>query len=131
VEGHYPAFRTVSKQWIVLVRSRFFRTPVEQFVQCTSKSCVQGDLACILTGLLLIPLSFDWLAALHLDLLQTNVFIAVYLTAAVFLATCFNYCSRGLPTAIFPGIAPSRMFTTNSLCLRLIICPIYKRRLFL
>jgi hypothetical protein len=39
------------------------------------------------------------------------------------LATCFNYCSRGLPIAFFPNIAPSKMFTTNSLFL--IICSIH------
>jgi hypothetical protein len=46
----------------------------------------------------------------------------------VFLATFFKYCSRGLPTASFPDIAPSRMFTINSLCL--IVCPIHEWRLF-
>ena len=50
---------------------------------------------------LLIPQSFDWLAAFHLDLLQAILFIAVYPSAAVFLANCFNYRSRGLPTALF------------------------------
>ena len=44
------------------------------------------------------------------------------------LATCFKYCSRGLPTVFFPDIAPSRVFTTNWLCL--IVCPIHERRLF-
>jgi hypothetical protein len=62
---------------------------------------------------LLILQSFDWLAAFHLNVLQTILFIAVYLSAPVFLATCFKYCSRGQPTAFFPDIAPSRMFTTN------------------
>ena len=33
------------------------------------------------------------------------------------------------PLPFFPNIAPSRMFTTNSLCL--IVCPIHKWRLFL
>jgi hypothetical protein len=42
----------------------------------------------------------------------------------VFLATC----SRGLPTAFFPDISPSRMFTTNSLCLT--VCLIHQWRLF-
>jgi len=46
----------------------------------------------------------------------------------VFLATCFKYCSRGLPTAFLPDIAPSRMFTAN--WLRLIVCPIHEWRLF-
>jgi hypothetical protein len=41
---------------------------------------------------------------------------------------CFKYCSRGLPKEIFLDIAPSRMFSTNSLCL--IICPIHEWRLF-
>jgi len=45
-----------------------------------------------------------------------------------FLATYFKYCSRGLPTAFFPDVAPSRMFTTNSLCL--IVCPIHEWHLF-
>ena len=44
------------------------------------------------------------------------------------MTTCFKYCSRGLPTAFFPDVAPSRMFTTNSLCL--IVCPIHEWRLF-
>jgi len=51
--------------------------------------------------LLLIPQFFDWLAAFHLDLLQAILSIAVYLSAALFLATCFKYCSPGLPTAFF------------------------------
>jgi len=45
----------------------------------------------------------------------------------MFLATCFKYCSRGLPMTFFPDIAPSKMLTTNSLCL--IICPINEWRL--
>jgi len=60
-----------------------------------------------LEALSLILQSFDWLATFHLELLQA--------AAPVFLATCFKCCSRGLPTAFFPGIAPSRMFTKNSL----------------
>jgi hypothetical protein len=75
--------------------------------------------------LLLMLQSFDWLAAFRLDLLQAILFITVQLSDAVFLATCFRYRSRGLPTAFFP---PSRMFTTNSLCP--IICPIDKWGLF-
>ena len=47
----------------------------------------------------------------------------------MFLSTCFKYCSPGLPMAFFPDIAPSRMFTTNSLCLT--VCPIHEWRLFL
>ena len=79
--------------------------------------------------LLPIPQSFDWLAAFHLESLQAILFIAVYLSSHVFLATCFKYCSRGLPTAFFfPNIAPSRLFTTNSLCL--IVCPIHQWRQF-
>jgi hypothetical protein len=35
-----------------------------------------------------------------------------------------KYRSRGLPTAFFPDVAPSRMFTTNSLCL--IVYPIHE-----
>ena len=42
--------------------------------------------------------------------------------------TCFKYCGRGLPTAFFPNIAPSRMFTANSLCLT--VCPIHEWGLF-
>jgi hypothetical protein len=67
--------------------------------------------------LLLIFQYFDWLTAFHLELLQAILFIAVKLSAPVFLATCF-----------FPDIAPSKMFSTNSLCL--IIWPIHKWRLF-
>jgi len=78
--------------------------------------------------LLLILQSFDWLAAFHLELLQAIFFIAVSLSAAVFLATCYKYCSRGLPTAFFPDNAPWRMFTTHSL--RLIVCPVHEWRTF-
>jgi hypothetical protein len=39
-----------------------------------------------------------------------------------------KYCSRDLPTAPFPDIAPSRMFTAISLCL--IIRPTHKWHLF-
>jgi hypothetical protein len=38
--------------------------------------------------------SFDWLAAVHLELLQAILFIAVLQSALVFLATFFKYCSR-------------------------------------
>ena len=44
------------------------------------------------------------------------------------LATCVKYRSRGLPISFFPDIAPSRMFTTNSLCLT--VCPIHEWGLF-
>jgi hypothetical protein len=64
--------------------------------------------------LLLIFQSFDWLAAFYLELLQAIIFIAVQLSAPVFLATCFKYFIRDLPTAFFQDIAPSRMFTTKS-----------------
>jgi len=40
----------------------------------------------------------------------------------------FEYFSRGFPTSFFPDIAPSRMFTTNLLCL--ILCPLHEWRLF-
>ena len=40
-----------------------------------------------------------------------------------------KYCSRGLPTAFFPAVASSWMFTTDSLCL--IVCPIHERFVFL
>jgi hypothetical protein len=54
--------------------------------------------------LLLLNLqSFDWLAAFYLDLLQAILFIAVYLSAPVYLAACFKYCSRGFPTVFFSG----------------------------
>ena len=39
-----------------------------------------------------------------------------------------KYCSRGVPTAFFPNIAPSSLFTTKSLCL--IVCPFHEWRLF-
>jgi uncharacterized membrane protein len=55
----------------------------------------------LLLLLLLLPQSFDWLAAFHLELLQAILFIAVQLSFPLFLATCFKYCSRGLPTAFF------------------------------
>jgi len=89
--------------------------------------CIEGGF-CSLLLLLLILQSFDWLAAFHLELLQAILFVAVYLSAPVFLATCSKYRSRGLPTAFFPDIAPSRMFTIHLLCL--IVCPIHEWRLF-
>jgi len=52
-------------------------------------------------NILLIPQPFDWLAAFHLDLSQGSMFIAVQLSAPVFLATCLKFCSRGLPTNLF------------------------------
>ena len=55
-------------------------------------------------------------------------FIVVKLPAAVFLATCFKYYSRGLPAAFFTDIAPSRMFPKNSLWL--IVCPNHEWCLF-
>jgi hypothetical protein len=64
----------------------------------------------------------------HLQLLQATLPIALYLSAAVFLSTRFKYCSPGLPKTFSPNIAPSRMFTTNSLCL--IVCRIHEWRLF-
>ena len=39
---------------------------------------------------------------------QLLCFLQLALSTAVF-ATCFKYCSRGLPTAFFPDIAPSRV----------------------
>jgi hypothetical protein len=57
--------------------------------------------------LFLILQSFDWFAAFHLELLQAILLIPLYLSAAVFLATCFKYCSGCLPTIFFPDIAPS------------------------
>jgi len=49
---------------------------------------------------------FDWLAAFHLYLLQAILSIAVQLSAALFLATCFKFCSRDLPTAFSPPPPP-------------------------
>jgi hypothetical protein len=46
---------------------------------------------------------FAWLAAYCVELLQAILFIAVQMSAAVFLVTCFKYCSRDIPTAIFSG----------------------------
>ena len=87
--------------------------------------CIEGDFC----GLRLrILQSFDWLAAFRLELLQAILFVAVYLSAPVFLATCLKYCGWGLPTAFFPDIAPSRMSTTHLLCL--IVCPIHEWHLF-
>jgi hypothetical protein len=40
--------------------------------------------------LFLILQSFDWLEVLHMKLLQAIFFIAVQLSAALFMATCFN-----------------------------------------
>ena len=38
----------------------------------------------------------------------------------------FKYCSRSLPTAFIPDIAPLRVFTTNSLCFS--VCPLHEWR---
>ena len=46
----------------------------------------------------------------------------------MFVGTCFNYRSRGLPRPFFPDIAPSRIITTNSLWL--IVFPIHEWSLF-
>ena len=70
-----------------------------------------------ITFFLSFSLLIDWLTAFHLELLQATLFVAVSLSAPVFLATCFKYYSQGLPTTFFPYIAPSRMFTENTLCL--------------
>jgi hypothetical protein len=79
--------------------------------------------------LLLIIQSFDWLAAFHLELLQAILFIAVQLPAPVFLATCFKYCCRGLPTALFLYIASSRIFATKQIHnTRIIGCQTFSRR---
>jgi hypothetical protein len=47
-------------------------------------------------------LSFSLLIGFRLELLQAIILIAVQLSAAVFLATCFKYRSPGLPTSLFP-----------------------------
>jgi len=44
---------------------------------------------------------------------QSAPVVCLQLTAPVFLVTSFKYHSRGLPTGLFPDIAPSRMFTTT------------------
>ena len=65
--------------------------------------CVCGHSSVISTcpDFLLLQQSFDWLAAFNPDLLQAILFIAVYLSAPVFLATCIKYCSGSLPRAFF------------------------------
>ena len=67
--------------------------------------------------LLLNLQSFELLAPFHPELLQASLSIALQLSAAVFMSTCYKYRSPGLPTACFPHIAPSRTFTANLLCL--------------
>jgi len=58
----------------------------------------------LLHYLLLIRQTFDWLAAFHMDFLQTILLTVVKLSASLFPATCCKYCSWGLPTAFFPQI---------------------------
>ena len=83
---------------------------------------------CALLVLSSYPSVFWCFAAVHLELLRAILFIVVC-QLLYFWRLAFKYCSRGLPTAFFfPDIAPSRMFTTNSLCL--IVCPIQEWRLF-
>ena len=67
---------------------------------CSLKWAIKFDTGCFVC-LLLIPQTFDRLAAFHLEVSQTIIFSAVHLSAALFLASRFKYCSRGLPTAIF------------------------------
>jgi hypothetical protein len=50
---------------------------------------------------LLILQSFDWLADFRLQLLQAILSIAVQLSAAVFLATCFNTAVQVFPRPFF------------------------------
>ena len=59
-----------------------------------------------ITNYILNPQSFDLLAAFHPDLLQAIISTAVQLSAAVFLATRFKFCSPGLPMALFFRILP-------------------------
>ena len=54
--------------------------------------------------LILILQTFDRLAAFQLELLQAILFIAVKISAPLFLAICFKCCSQGLPTAFFPDV---------------------------
>jgi len=106
-----------------------FSCKCKEQILCDLKMCLFASNCTNVGYYLLIPQSFDWLAAFHLQLLQATRSIAVCLSAAVFLVTCFDYCSTGLPTAFFPNIAPSIMFSANSLCLTL--CHIHEWRLFL
>ena len=51
---------------------------------------------------LFILQSFDWLVGTFSSgIVASHFFIAVQLSAPGFLATCFKYCSRGLPTGFF------------------------------
>ena len=73
--------------------------------------------------------SIFWLVGSFPSGIVANHSFHCYITSApVFLAICFKYCSRGLPTALFPDIASSSMFTRNSL--HLIVCPIHEWHLF-
>ena len=58
--------------------------------------CTYLHICCILSSYyLLIPQSSDWLAGFHLELWQATVPIAVFLSAAVFMATSFNPSAWG------------------------------------
>jgi hypothetical protein len=64
--------------------------------------CVVSDITNNANQFLLLLLqSSDRLAPFHLQLFQAILPIAVQLSAALFLSTCFMYCSPGLPKAFF------------------------------
>jgi hypothetical protein len=75
--------------------------PWSQILQCRVAGVWTGCSAAFPSTLFPIHLllnfqSFDWLVVFHLELWQAIIFIVVILSAPVFLATCFKYCSRGL-----------------------------------
>jgi hypothetical protein len=75
-------------------------------------------------------LSFNLLIGWHFlsGIVASHSFHCYVTVSSCVLATCSNYCSRGLPTDFFPDIAPSRILSTNSLCLG--VCHIHEWRLF-
>jgi hypothetical protein len=76
-------------------------------------------------------LSFNFLIGRHLSTCNCCKphFSSLYNCQLLcFCPLAVKYCSPGLPTAFFVDIAPSRMFTANSLCLT--VCHIHEWGLY-
>jgi hypothetical protein len=92
--------------------------------------CDASNYAALFLLLFLIPQCFDWLTAVHLDLLQAVIFIAVHCQLL-----CFWWRAVSTAVLVFPlplfriWFASSMMFTANSSWL--IACPVHKWRLIL
>jgi len=66
-----------------------------------------------------LSFNLDWLAAFHLDLLQAFFSLLYNCQFLCFWRLTLSTVVEVFPRPFFLDIAPSRMFTTNSLCLTL------------